>query len=442
MKKLSLLIILSAAALLCANPQYYPMTSIAESCVTQGNAYCDYALDELGDVVGQTTRSEFITARLYHDSGDLSSTSVEDRLLAINATTMPTMIFNGSVTVTGAAMASTYSDVLDGFLYHASPLRMEISSFNPATGAVTVSITKLDPDQEIINQDLVFFLVEDSVGAYTNVTRQVISQVISIPEIDTAVSFNATFTVDAGWNQDHLWALAFVENDSYEILQSASTLPFPTYNMRCAYDWDGSTLVSDPNSNFNSEPLWLFNTGSSDNMTMKIVVDSAPTDWYFNYCDEGGNCYPGSVPMPLTMGAGDTAAYHLNLSVGSTGIAYFHYEINSSNLGTFNVPFVLRTSDYVANDDPIAQPVLTLGQNSPNPFHGTTTFNLTADKSGQASIQIFNLKGQLVAETGGQQLQQGSNSITWQAPQGLPSGVYYYRVKGVSGPLHRMLLLK
>ena len=99
-----------------------------------------------------------------------------------------------------------------------------------------------------------------------------------------------------------------VEVDNQVILQSTSTLPLPEYYLRCAYDWEGNNIIVDPNSNFLSEPLWIFNLGAADTFNMRIVVDNAPANWYFNYCDEEGNCYPGGISMPLNLSSGQVKA--------------------------------------------------------------------------------------------------------------------------------------
>ncbi len=184
-------------------------------------------------------------------------------------------------------------------------------------------------------------------------------------------------------------------------------------------------------------------------MSMSIVVDSPdiasdPVDWYFNYCDEDGNCYPGGTPLPLVMGSGDTRNFHLNLWVGSSGKAWFHFEITSDDLGTFKVPFTCQTDDYVDNqDDALTPSILTLQGNRPNPFKGQTTFMISAARShSSASIQIFNSRGQKVAETKPTEFFQGENSIAWQVPENLPAGIYFYRLNDMPGTTRRMLLLK
>lgn len=442
MKNVLIMILMLAAVALAANPPYWPVTTIAESGVVQGNAQCDFSMLGINTVLDATNRSEFIAARLYHQSGALSTPSVDQRFMDYGIVEVPTVYFNGVFGITGPATAFSYQEVVDNLRFDASPLRINIDNWSYESATVSGTVTMYDPEMSITNYNLTFILVEDNVGAATHVARQVASQSISLTGAGSSQSFSKTFTVEPEWSDSNLWAIVLVQNGMQHILQSASTQAKPTYLMRTAMDWDNHDLVSDPNSTLLSNPLWFYNLGAMDSVTLQIVVDEAPTDWFFNYCDEDNNCYPGSSALPLTFAPGDTRAFHLNVSVGSTGIARFHYLMQSANLGQFVVPFTLRTSDYVSSDDAVLPPALRLEANYPNPFRSSTTFTVNAEKAGsQASVQVFNLKGQLVGETPAQTLIQGANDIAWTAPEGLPAGVYFYRLKGVEGPLRRMLRL-
>jgi len=283
-----------------------------------------------------------------------------------------------------------------------------------------------------------------TVGTATRVTRQILYQPITLPPAGNQSTYNNSFTINPAWNAANLWVAVALEKDYLELVQSASTLPLPANSMRFVAGWYqyGETIdLPLPGEAWNSEIFWFVNTGAADNMQMRIVIHDAPADWYINYCDEEGNCYPGSMYLPLVLGAGDMKIFHLNIWIGSLGIAEFHYEITSANLGTYTVPFRLN-SGVVSAQDNVLQPALLLSANSPNPFRGATTFLVNAQRSASTSVQIFNARGQKVDETPSHSLQQGENLIAWQAPRDLPAGVYFYRLKNEPASLRRMLLLK
>lgn len=429
-----------------AEPHYYPLTSIAEDFGATWCGGCLLAIDGLNVVHGNTHVGEFISARLYTESGDLSNPSVDARFGYYEVIGIPAVIFNGKTRIDGSGDGiqdgSVYSAALKPYLHGASPLKMNITDFSTSNGRISGNVEMLSETLNIVNQQLHLYLVEDNVSdGVTHVTRQVISLPFNLGGVGNTASFDQYFTIDPTWNAANLWAIAFVQMADDTILQTAHTLPLPQYNFRAAFDWDANIVGT--NGIYNSSPLWFFNLGASDNYEITIVVDSAPADWYFNYCDEEGNCFPGSLPLPLYLASGDKAGFHLNLWVGSSGTAYFHYQITSANLGTYIVPFRYRTDDVSANDDHyIGSPALLKG-NSPNPFSASTRFLINADKAlGSGEIQIFNLKGQKVSTVHIPAINAGENEINWNPPSSLPNGIYFYRLKDDPAPAKKMMLLR
>lgn len=447
MKKIEvLLLLLLAGAGLAANPAFYPLTTIAESCVIDGQAASEAALQSMDTVLGATNRGEFIAARLYHASGELSNPSGEARLAELGATTVPTVVFNGGIDFVGPTPGIAYSNMAQSLRYMPSPVRLSTGDFDHYSGEVSAILDRIDPQMAAGAYRLIWYLLEDNVGTATNVVRQVLYQDISLPAVGQPATFNTMFSISPAWVRENLWAATALEKDGQNILQSDSTLPLPTNSIRCAFDWwsEAHNMIAPPNNLFNSGTFWIFNTGGPAALQMQIVVDSAPEDWYFNYCDDSGACYPGSMLIPLNLAAGESKSFHLTLIVGSTGIAHFRYQIVSPELGTFSVPFTVRTTDYVdASDELLVAAPFRLQAASPNPFREGTVFTVSADKAlSAACIQIYDSRGRKVAETAPRNLQQGTNQIAWQAPQGLASGVYFYRLKNAPASLRRMLHLK
>ena len=85
---------------------------------------------------------------------------------------------------------------------------------------------------------------------------------------------------------------------------------------------------------------------------------------------------------------------------------------------------------------------LELLQNYPNPFNPSTQINFNLPKATRTSIEIFNIRGQLIKTLIHKQLNAGEHSITWNASD-VPSGIYFYRlVAGEETQSKKMILIK
>lgn len=449
MKYIATLILVLGISLLAALPNYYPLTSIAEDFCATWCGGCQLAFAGLDVVHANTHHGEFVSARLYTESADLSSPSVDDRFSHYEVIGIPAVIFNGKTRIDGSndqtSNGGAYYNALRPYLHGTSPVKINIASFNSATGVIYGTVEMLSPTLSLVDDDLYLYLVEDELSFQdTHVTRQVINQTISLSGAGSTYDFAATFSINPAWNQANLWAAAFIQRPDNAILQTAHTLPLPTYQVRAAFDWD-NYIVSEPSvQNYNSQPFWIFNPGASDNFTTRIEVEEAPADWYFNYCDEDGNCYPGNTPIPITLASGEAKEFHLNLWIGSSGLAKFRFVVNSPNLGDYEVPFRFRTSDLVSGDDPLSPQLnFSLGSNYPNPFRSLTTISVNATKAiDAATVDIYNLKGQKVDSVVLRALTPGANTIQWSPSSDLPSGIYFQKLRGSYAPAGRMLLSK
>lgn len=448
MKYIVTLLLLVLITFAAAEPHFYPLTTLAEDVSATWCGGCTLSFAGMEVVHDHTHHGELVSARLYTESGDLSSPSVDARISHYEVFGIPVLFFNGKTRIDGSgdgiADGSVYLNSIKPYLHGASPLRIQITDFNPVNGRVSGYVEMLDPVYNIQDQNLIFYLVEDDVTATdTYVTRQAITQSISLTGLGERVYFDQFFTVNPAWNAANLWAAAFVQMSDNAIVQTAHTLPMPDYNLRCAFAWDAN-LVAEIGEPFASEPLWFFNLGMADDMLIRIVVDNAPADWVFNYCDEEGNCFPGFIQLPLNMASGDTKAFHLNLWIPSSGIGEFHYEITSPNLGTYTVPFRVRTSDIVSSNDPLAPAAsLRLLPNAPNPFHASTRLTIVSDKAyANTAVDIYDIRGRKVDSIAIPALNVGENNLMWTPKADLPAGIYFQRVKGHAESTRKMILIK
>jgi len=78
----------------------------------------------------------------------------------------------------------------------------------------------------------------------------------------------------------------------------------------------------------------------------------------------------------------------------------------------------------------------------PNPFNPSTTIRYSLPRDGQATITVYNIRGQRVATLVNERQAAGEHELTWDA-SGQASGVYLVRLKCDNGTrVHKLLLLK
>ena len=85
-----------------------------------------------------------------------------------------------------------------------------------------------------------------------------------------------------------------------------------------------------------------------------------------------------------------------------------------------------------------------LSQNFPNPFNPSTEFNfqISPQSAGFVTLKIYNTLGEEIATVVNEHLDAGTYSRNWIA-NGIPSGVYYYRLQaGTFSEEKKLLLLR
>ncbi len=83
-----------------------------------------------------------------------------------------------------------------------------------------------------------------------------------------------------------------------------------------------------------------------------------------------------------------------------------------------------------------------LQQNYPNPFNPSTTITFTLAKSTTATLSIYNVRGEKVAELVSDNLASGRHSCQWDAGN-MPSGAYFYKLETEEfSQTHKMLLIR
>ncbi len=104
--------------------------------------------------------------------------------------------------------------------------------------------------------------------------------------------------------------------------------------------------------------------------------------------------------------------------------------------------FATFTTDVGEQQIELVPRSISLLQNYPNPFNPGTKIKFTLPQSGLAMLKIYNMLGQEVATLVDGELIAGPHEIEWR-PNGLPSGVYTYRLQaGDHSESKQLLLLK
>ena len=84
----------------------------------------------------------------------------------------------------------------------------------------------------------------------------------------------------------------------------------------------------------------------------------------------------------------------------------------------------------------------TLHQNYPNPSNPTTTISFDLPKESYVELQIYDIQGKIISTLINKNMDSGSHSAKFNS-EGLPSGIYFYRLKTVGfSDIKRMLIVK
>ena len=108
------------------------------------------------------------------------------------------------------------------------------------------------------------------------------------------------------------------------------------------------------------------------------------------------------------------------------------------------LPMLIKTNDegQVATDDESAPAPASMLSSFPNPFNPETTVRFELTQPGQATLEVFNIRGQRVATLADGHFDAGEHSIVWRA-DGLSSGVYFARLRsGDAVETTKLLLVK
>jgi len=102
---------------------------------------------------------------------------------------------------------------------------------------------------------------------------------------------------------------------------------------------------------------------------------------------------------------------------------------------------------HVGGDDILKPTVTALTGNYPNPFNPTTTISFSIKEAGPVSVNIYNMRGQLVKTLVNSELENDYYEIVWtgrdNSNKSVASGVYFYKMKTQDyNSIKKMILMK
>ncbi len=188
----------------------------------------------------------------------------------------------------------------------------------------------------------------------------------------------------------------------------------------------------------------ILNPGRADNAT---TMDIKPLGHSVHFTSDG---FVGAVD--LTLSHGDDFVIHLN---NHAMVADYHTEGNTTHviivapegneLFTTNSDFEIESalaasgSEYI-DVNLISPKEFSLSAAYPNPFNPATTISLSLNAGGNVTVQIYNLRGQVITTLMNGYQEAGVYDIVWNAAE-IPSGLYFAKTIYKSEVVTQKLIL-
>ncbi len=143
---------------------------------------------------------------------------------------------------------------------------------------------------------------------------------------------------------------------------------------------------------------------------------------------------------------------YINVSFDATNLVNGIYEANlhiindDPDEGYLEIPVTLTVAPPI-EAEAIFPAITQLHQNHPNPFNPTTTISFDLVNTGKITLNVYNIKGELVRTLASENYPAGQNSILWNGEDNngnsVSSGIYFYSLKaGNHEETKKMILLK
>jgi hypothetical protein len=210
--------------------------------------------------------------------------------------------------------------------------------------------------------------------------------------------------------------------------------------------------VNGPNSDWMITPR--INLGA--NSSLKFYAKSHTAQYGLERFRVGVSTAPAIYPQLFTYITGTShveaptswTEYHYDLSSYDNQSAFIGIRCVSDDAFVFYVDNVSVHSGASSNDDNSAPVVKTeLKGNYPNPFNPETTIRYSVKENAPVTIEIYNLKGQLVKRLVNSDKAAGEHSVVWNGTDAnnrpVSSGVYFYKMNaGKYSSSKKMIMMK
>lgn len=190
--------------------------------------------------------------------------------------------------------------------------------------------------------------------------------------------------------------------------------------------------------NYGANLRHIFVTGSTDNgATWTTPIDVVPS------AAQGGDGEYQEAVWP-SIAKANSGCIHI---VYQRDPAPEYFVNNTSvygpqNTSTNDIVYVCVPENDVLSVNEVASSSesFTMSQNYPNPFTGSTSFDVNLKKASDVTVEVYNVLGNLVS-TNNYTLVSGSNKLTIDA-NGLTAGLYTYSVKVGAEKVTRTMMVK
>ncbi len=349
----------------------------------------------------------------------IPNSQVSGRVLSIYN---DTPVSDATVVILGEERYETLTASDGSFQFPSIPLSSDYSIHIAKPGFITHSISPL-------NIDTSNYIIPDITLIYT--TFSFLNE-----------SFESVIFPPIGWtivdmdNDTHNWELNSIPSNAFD-------------GGRCAASESNSLHIQSPD-NYLITPKMDIEMGWSHVLFYAIASSSSSqfAEEYTLLISTTDNQISSFVPIfTETLNSSEYSERYFNLENywgQSIYIAFRHHSLNPMDYLLLDKVFIYKD---VSNDIVINHNSTRLYNNYPNPFNPETRISFNLNSSQKVSLNIYNIKGEIVKTLLDQYMNMGNHEIVWNGKDAdnkpMPSGIYFYQLKTSSFmSTKKMLLLK